>query len=178
MSDLMKTLSLVAMIAMAPAAFAQTDSTGDAPQTDEAQTEGTVADGVDESGLSMGEEVGADAESGIGSTYVSAEHGDWEVRCVRAAEGDDPCQLYQLLSDEGGNAVAEISMFSVAMPVLFAAIALASSSNERGMAQLSTTTIARRVLPSSSTMALAKSGVCTSVAVRDSIDPTTITGNS
>jgi invasion protein IalB len=33
------------------------------------------------------------------------------MRCLKAAEGPDPCQLYQLLLDEASNPVAEISMF-------------------------------------------------------------------
>jgi invasion protein IalB len=47
----------------------------------------------------------------IGSAYVREEHGDWELRCIRSADGNDPCQLYQLLSDAEGNAVAEFALF-------------------------------------------------------------------
>jgi invasion protein IalB len=57
-------------------------------------------------GLSMGEE-----ESQIGQTYTKEEHGEWEVRCVRTEDGNDPCQLYQLLQDQDDNNVAEISIF-------------------------------------------------------------------
>ncbi|NHW17240.1 invasion associated locus B family protein, partial [Escherichia coli] len=46
-----------------------------------------------------------------GSTYVSETFGDWEQRCVRRPEGNDPCQIYQLLRDADGNAVAEMSVF-------------------------------------------------------------------
>ena len=46
-----------------------------------------------------------------GQPYERETFGDWSLRCVRAAEGPDPCQLYQLLLDAEGNAVAEISMF-------------------------------------------------------------------
>ncbi|KAF0674736.1 invasion associated locus B family protein [Profundibacterium mesophilum] len=49
----------------------------------------------------------------VGETYISESHGDWNVRCVRTAEGSDPCQLYQLLKDERGNSVAEISLFGL-----------------------------------------------------------------
>jgi invasion protein IalB len=45
--------------------------------------------------------------------YVEATHGDWEQRCFRTEDGSDPCQLYQLLKDAEGNAVAEISMFDL-----------------------------------------------------------------
>ncbi|MGC1427267.1 MAG: invasion associated locus B family protein [Albidovulum sp.] len=52
---------------------------------------------------------------GIGEPYVSESHGDWQLRCVRTADGSDPCQLYQLLKDkETGNPISEISL--VALP--------------------------------------------------------------
>jgi len=55
----------------------------------------------------------ADAVPGIGEAYTEATHGDWEQRCVRTEDGADPCQLYQLLKDEEGNAVAEFSLFGL-----------------------------------------------------------------
>ena len=68
-----------------------------------------------EPGLSMGEPLGmgAQAESGdgIGETYVDEVFTDWERTCMRTPEGDDPCQITQLLNDETGGAVAEIMIF-------------------------------------------------------------------
>jgi invasion protein IalB len=61
--------------------------------------------------LAMGQPDGA--EDGIGSSYVAGTFGDWEQRCVRTADGADPCQLYQLLKDKDDNAVAEISIFGL-----------------------------------------------------------------
>ena len=53
-------------------------------------------------------------EAAIGDTYVAQEFTDWQMRCVRAPEGqEDPCQLYQLLRDSDGNAVAEITLTNV-----------------------------------------------------------------
>lgn len=49
----------------------------------------------------------------VGSIYTKEEFGDWQMRCVRAADGRDPCQLYQLMQDENGNSVAEISLFQL-----------------------------------------------------------------
>jgi invasion protein IalB len=60
--------------------------------------------------LSLGEPANPD---GIGSTYVAGNFGDWEQRCVRTEDGADPCQLYQLLKDAQGGAVAEISLFGL-----------------------------------------------------------------
>lgn len=45
-----------------------------------------------------------------GQTYVADIFGDWEMRCAANPEGADPCNIYQLLQDEAGNAVAEISI--------------------------------------------------------------------
>lgn len=59
--------------------------------------------------LSMGQ---APAD-GPGSSYVKEAFGAWELRCVRVVEGEEPCQLYQLLKDADGNSVAEIGMFSM-----------------------------------------------------------------
>ena len=55
----------------------------------------------------------ADETPGIGEAYTEATHGDWEQRCIRTEDGSDPCQLYQLLEDQGGNPVAEFSLFGL-----------------------------------------------------------------
>ena len=60
-------------------------------------------------GLSLGEPVGDEPQ--VGQTYTIGEYTDWELRCIKAAEGQDPCQLYQLLVDADGNAVAEFTIF-------------------------------------------------------------------
>ena len=44
-----------------------------------------------------------------GTAYVQSTSGDWDVRCVHAQNGHDPCQAYQLLKDQQGNSVAEFS---------------------------------------------------------------------
>jgi invasion protein IalB len=62
-----------------------------------------------DTGLSMGQ---TPAE-GPGSTYVKESFELWELRCVRVAEGAEPCQLYQLLKDGQGTAVAEIGLFAL-----------------------------------------------------------------
>jgi invasion protein IalB len=47
----------------------------------------------------------------MGSTYVQEEVGDWELQCIRTDQEEDPCTLYQLLNDQEGNPVAEVSIF-------------------------------------------------------------------
>ncbi len=57
----------------------------------------------------MGTEV-TDGELTPGQPYISAAHGEWELKCLNNPEGDDPCQMYQLLKDGSGNSVAEVSL--------------------------------------------------------------------
>ncbi len=102
MRDIFKTLSCLAALALAGPAMAQQD---DPPVEPAAPSAGQAADPT----LSMGQET---AENGVGTPYVKQEFEAWDLRCVRAPEGEqEPCQLYQLLSDDQGNAVAEISVF-------------------------------------------------------------------
>lgn len=110
----------------APVAGERSAPEGDAPAADQAPAPGGDAAGgaadapeggepAGTDGLSMGQAEGqAEGEGedgGPGSSYVAEEFGDWQQRCVRTEEGADPCQLYQLLRDKSGNAVAEMSVF-------------------------------------------------------------------
>jgi invasion protein IalB len=95
-------LSALALVAAGPVT-AQTEPATPAP-ADVGQT--APLPGGD---LAIGEPV--TGEAGIGEPYIGAEFRDWVLRCVRTESGNDPCQLYQLLSDQQGNSVAEISVF-------------------------------------------------------------------
>ena len=96
------TLSLVAVLAMLGLpVMAQDDGATDPATTLDMGTP------VDEDGNPITE------DPQPGQQYVRDEYGDWSVRCLRTEEGEDPCQIYQLLSDEEGNDVAEVSMVSL-----------------------------------------------------------------
>ena len=70
-----------------------------------AQTSGSGQDGPN-AGLSLGvPEGGADV-------YVKDTFSDWKLLCIRVADRTDPCELYQLLRDQDGNPVAEVTMFA------------------------------------------------------------------
>ncbi len=89
---LRKTLIALALWAAAlatPALAQQAPATGDSP-------------------AALGQSAGAVA---IGQPYTRETHGDWDMRCIRTETGKDPCQLYQLMKDDQGNSVAEISLF-------------------------------------------------------------------
>lgn len=81
-----------------------------APLAAQEATEDTPEAADPAEGLDMGTPV-AEGEPAVGEAYTRETFGDWSLRCLNAAEGPDPCQLYQLLNDADGNSVAEISMF-------------------------------------------------------------------
>ena len=75
-------------------------------------------DGQEPENIDSGSTIGINAastgdESEGDRIYVGAVHGDWDVRCIASDGVPDPCQLYQLLEDEAGNAIAEINVFPV-----------------------------------------------------------------
>ncbi|WP_128254037.1 invasion associated locus B family protein [Falsirhodobacter deserti] len=72
-----------------------------APQADDATTQG----------LSMGE--AEQDPNAPGAMRVEAEFEQWEQRCINDQQGNDRCQLYQLLQDDEGNNVAEFSLFNL-----------------------------------------------------------------
>ena len=96
--------SLLALTSVAPA---QTTDTTPAP----------AADAAGPADLSMGAEPNPglpnQTEAEVGKTYLAANFDKWEQRCVKTADGADPCQLYQLLLDKDGNSVGEISLFDL-----------------------------------------------------------------
>ncbi|WP_299559066.1 invasion associated locus B family protein [uncultured Sulfitobacter sp.] len=60
-------------------------------------------------GLSLGED--ADKDPSIGQPYAKEVIGAWELRCIKLEEGEEPCQMYQLMDDGQGAPVAEVSLF-------------------------------------------------------------------
>lgn len=67
----------------------------------------TAAPAEGASDLATGEPVGPQ----VGQAYVAETHGDWAQRCIKAEEGQpERCNLYQLLTDGNGAAVAEFSL--------------------------------------------------------------------
>lgn len=46
-----------------------------------------------------------------GQGYLKEEHGQWQVRCIKAVEGEDEeCRLFNLLTDKDGNSIAQLDM--------------------------------------------------------------------
>ncbi len=103
MQKLLSSLSLAALLVLAPALHAQDTST-ETTADESAPTENATPLAE---GLSMGEEDGPQPAE----PYVKAEHGDWMLQCFPVEDGEEPCQLYQLLKDEVGTDVAEVAIF-------------------------------------------------------------------
>jgi len=85
----------------------------EAPATDAPAAEAPAADApatATAPGLDTGQPVGNADED---DTYVKSTEGDWDVQCLRVEQGEEPCQMYQLLQDGNGNSVAEVSIFKV-----------------------------------------------------------------
>ncbi len=93
-------LSILAFVTVGTAALAQTD-------TSEAPVETESATG--ESQLDMGQPVSEGPV--LGERYSREKHGDWDMACIKTEAEVDPCSLLQILKDEQGNAVAEMSLF-------------------------------------------------------------------
>jgi len=114
-AELIKTLSLTALMVLAVPAVAQetaTETPTEAPPTEDAaeDTQADTTEPTTQPSVDMGEPVSD--ERAPGKTYIAEVFGDWERKCVALPEGqgEDPCQMYQLLKDEDGNSVAEISL--------------------------------------------------------------------
>lgn len=63
------------------------------------------------SGLSLGKPL--KPKRAVGEQYVRFQQGDWVLRCVVAADGADPCEMYQLVVTGEDTAIAELSIFAL-----------------------------------------------------------------
>lgn len=86
MFQTLKPYAVAALVLSAGASYAQDTS---APEVNMGSTEGPA----------------------VGQVYQAETIGDWELRCLKTEDGNDPCQMYQLLTDETGQAVAEVNLF-------------------------------------------------------------------
>lgn len=96
-------LALAAALASSTPVLAQDQAAG---AESEPAAEGTTTEGA------AAAETPA-AGPAVGQTYLAQTFTDWDMRCLKAESGQDPCQLFQALNDEKGTAVAEISLFAM-----------------------------------------------------------------
>ncbi|MDQ1899245.1 invasion associated locus B family protein [Paracoccus sp. WLY502] len=119
--------ALAALALIAAPAFAQDSTAPAAPDTPAAEAPASPAPAADASAAATDAPAAdapatatdapaaesapaANAEPQAGQYYVKETHQDWTTRCLKAEQGKDPCELYQLLKDGEGNSVAEITM--------------------------------------------------------------------
>ncbi|MDC0115906.1 invasion associated locus B family protein [Octadecabacter sp.] len=107
------TATLLAGAVALPLAAQQADTPADAPLANPpAQTEDgfNLGEPVDENGDPIAPEPQAPQ---VGEQYLAETFNDWAIRCVKTEDDNDPCQMYQLMSDGDGNNVAEIAIVSL-----------------------------------------------------------------
>lgn len=46
----------------------------------------------------------------VGEQYIKEKSGDWEVSCIKAQDGNDPCAMVQILNGPQGEPIAEITI--------------------------------------------------------------------
>lgn len=92
---LTKTLTVLSVLTLSQPALAQNTTTEDgaAPQI----------------GLDLGQPISDGPK--LGERYSREKFGDWDMACIKTEAEVDPCSLLQILKDETGNSVAEVSLF-------------------------------------------------------------------
>lgn len=111
MPKLLSTLPLIFTLLFSTVLNAQED-TGASQETEAAQTEAEADTAADGGEATVAEELDLGQEVAEDPTYIKDTYGDWQLKCFRAeGDGEDICQMYQLLTEEAGNPVAEFSMF-------------------------------------------------------------------
>ncbi|KUP92631.1 invasion associated locus B family protein [Tritonibacter horizontis] len=109
----LSSLSLAVLIAAHAPALAQETTEQDAvEQTAETTEDGTPAPKPNaDQLLDLG--TPNDDASQVGQRYSKEKFGDWDLACVRTNSGEDPCSLVQVLVDDEGGPVAEVSLFRI-----------------------------------------------------------------
>jgi len=87
-----------------------TEDTATQTKAETTTTEETTATSTEDQTFPVAE----DTESQIGKDFIKEKFDDWDILCTVVAEGKKPnCRLYQVLEDESGGAVAELSIIAL-----------------------------------------------------------------
>ena len=100
------TLCAALAVTLPAVAFAQTA----APETAAPETAPAAEPTAPAASNSIDEQLSF-AETEVGKPYTRETIGAWEMRCLKVEQGEEPCQMYQLLDDGEGAPIAEVSMF-------------------------------------------------------------------
>ncbi len=125
MVDLLKSLGLAALLAVAAPALAQ--DTGEAPASEDteaapeasAETEAEPQAEAEAEPAPEGEAVAETGDDAAGQpeTYIDEVFTDWSRECVRLPEdreGNDPCWITQTLTDDNGRPFGKFSVRRIA----------------------------------------------------------------
>lgn len=72
---------------------------------------GSLADGT----LSVGQKVDQ-APQGTSADATSVIHGDWDLQCAKEGPEPRPCRMYQLMKDQNGQPLSEVTLFKLPTP--------------------------------------------------------------
>lgn len=96
------------------AAEAQTGADTDATQAPADTTEAPSGDSAPQAAAGTPDQANPSAPAQQEDpTYTKSTHGDWQIKCLRTEDGNDPCHIFQLLKEENGNPIAEVSIFRI-----------------------------------------------------------------
>jgi len=104
-----KTTAVLAAITLLATPLVAQETT----QEDQPESVFNLGEPVDENGNPIAGEEQPPQEPQPGQQYLQEVFNDWALRCLKVETGEDPCQMYQLMSDEEGNDVAEIAIVSL-----------------------------------------------------------------
>lgn len=128
MSQLTKPLALALALGLAQGAWAQdTTATGDAPApAATTTTDGAAAPAPAATDAAPAADAApvADAQAAAPAeaqpaapaqpeVYAKATYDDWTLQCAKSPDGKDPCQMYQVLKDDKGGSVADITVIDL-----------------------------------------------------------------
>jgi len=94
----------VTLLALSTPAIAQTTTTEDQATAPEAAPSTNNQ-------LDLGQPIAEGPQ--LGERYSKGKYGDWDLACIKTEQETDPCSLLQILQDDKGNSVAEVSLFRI-----------------------------------------------------------------
>lgn len=103
-------LAMVLAAMVSPALAQQTDATDDSSATEETAASEDAAPATDPQ-LDLGQPVTDGPKPG--ERYSKEKFGDWDLACIKTDTETDPCSLLQIMRDDSGNPVAEMSLFRI-----------------------------------------------------------------
>lgn len=109
MRELIRPLGLAALVALAGPAFGQDTAAGTAAETPAEGSQTAPAPEADAAPAEQQPAAQAEAPQ-LPEPYVKETFQDWRVICLKLPDGEESCNLQQLLKDANDNPVAQVSL--------------------------------------------------------------------